>query len=190
MVSVRNQMSEPLVDIASVKREYWNRKKVPLPSLAQFHKPTGWKRLVFWKKPKPYIVLRRLSQQEWAEIDSRFHDIKMKIAKNIATLRTITEKMLEGEILTAEEYKTIYKANIDSMPMFIGMLEIMVDEPQMDYDDVAVMMDALDEFDKETLMGYISALTSEKAEVMRAVYDKRLGDLADAQDSILAQVRP
>ena len=190
MLSVRNQLEEPLVDIASVKREYWNRKKVPLPSLAQFHKPTGWWRRFFWKKPKPYIVIRRLSHEEWVEIDARFSDIKLALAKNMPALRAITDKMLNAGEVTADEYKTIYAADREALPLFNGMLEMMIEEPEMDYDDVVVMMDALDEFDRETLMAYINMLTSEKAEVMRSIHDKRLQEMTATNDSILAQVRP
>ena len=189
MVSVRNQMSEPLVDIATVKREYWNRKKVPLPSLAEFHKPQGWRRF-FWKKPKPYIVIRRLTHKEWVEIDERFADIKMMLAKQMKILRGISTKMMDGGKITADEYKTIHAANREALPMFNGMLELMIDEPEMDYDDVVVMMDALDEFDRETLLAYINMLTTEKALAARAVHDKRLQEMTVAQDSILAQVRP
>lgn len=189
MVSVRNQMSEPLVDIATVKREYWKRKKVPLPSLAEFHKPQGWRRF-FWKKPKPYIIIRRLTQEEWMEIDERFTDIKLMLAKELTPLRAITTKMLGGGVLTVDEHKTVHAANREALPMFYGMLEMMVEEPEMDYDDVAVMMDALDEFDRETLLSYVNMLTTEKAEVMRAVHDKRLQEMTVTQDSILAQVRP
>ena len=66
----------------------------------------------------------------------------------------------------------------------------MVEEPDMDYEDVSIMMDALDDFDRETLVSYINVLTTEKADVMRTVQEKRLQEMTATHDSILAQVRP
>jgi len=189
VVSVRNQLAEPLVDISAVKREYWNRKKVPLPSLADLHKPEGWRRF-FWKKPKPYIVIRRLTHDEWMDIDSRFTDIKFKLAKEMPLIRSITQNAMEGKVMTPEDAKVLLNANRHAMPLYLGILEFMVEEPDMDYDDVSVMLDALDEFDRETLISYINVLTTEKAEVMRTVHDKRLQEMTVTQDSILAQMRP
>ena len=189
MVSVRNQMSEPLVDIATVKREYWNRKKVPLPSLAEFHKPQGWRRF-FWKKPKPYIVIRRLTHDEWMDIDSRFTNLKLKLVDELPLIRKITQSIMEGKEMTAEDTKVLLNANRHAMPLYLGILEFMVEEPDMDYEDVSIMMDALDEFDRETLVSYINVLTTEKADVMRTVQEKRLQEMTATHDSILAQVRP
>ena len=36
------------------------------------------------------------------------------------------------------------------------------------------MMDILDDYDVETLLSYVSLMTSEKASVMKRVYDKRM----------------
>jgi len=36
MVKVRGQIDAPLVDIANVRQEYWQRKEVRLPSISKF----------------------------------------------------------------------------------------------------------------------------------------------------------
>ena len=74
MVRVRGQLDAPLVDIETVKHEYWNRKTVYLPSLAKFQKPKGW--LSYFKKTHtPVCVIRRLTDEEWRQIDEKFYAI-------------------------------------------------------------------------------------------------------------------
>ena len=41
-------------------------------------------------------------------------------------------------------------------------------------DDVVMMMEVLDDFDVDTLLSYVSLMTSEKAAVMKRIYDKRM----------------
>ena len=73
MVKVRGQMNQPIVDIAQVQEEYWERKTFELPSLAHLHKPTGWRKYLPWAKTQtPIVVLRRMTTEEWVEFEERF----------------------------------------------------------------------------------------------------------------------
>ena len=59
-------------------------------------------------------------------------------------------------------------------PVTYTMLQFIIDEPKMTYEDVSMMMEVLDDFDTDTLLSYVSVMTSEKASVMKRVYDKRM----------------
>ena len=62
MVKVRGQINQPIVDIAQVQEEYWERRTFELPSLAHLHKPTGWRKYLPWRKTQtPIVILRRLT---------------------------------------------------------------------------------------------------------------------------------
>ena len=74
MVKVRGQVDQPIVDIAQVQEEYWERRTFELPSLAHLHKPTGWRKYLPWQKTQtPIIILKRLKTEDWAEFDERFY---------------------------------------------------------------------------------------------------------------------
>ena len=186
MVSVRNQMSDPLVDIVSVRQEYWNRKTVELPSLAQFHKPKGWRRW-FWKEETPVLVLRRLSEAEWTDINVRFNDIKLEIAKEMDMLRHLVDKMMEGELMTEKEMKVLHAATVKVMPIYIGMLELMIEEPKMDYEGVRLLLDACDKRDKDTLIAFVDMLTTEKMKAAQAIYKEQLQDIKKTEAEMLAK---
>ena len=53
-------------------------------------------------------------------------------------------------------------------------IQFIIDEPKMSYEDVKYMMEILDDFDTDTLLSYVSIMTSEKASVMKRIYDKRM----------------
>ena len=59
-------------------------------------------------------------------------------------------------------------------PVTYNMLQLIIDEPKMSFDDVKYMMEILDDYDVETLISYVSMMTSEKANVMKRIYDKRM----------------
>ena len=44
----------------------------------------------------------------------------------------------------------------------------------MSFDDVKYMMEILDSNDVDTLLSYVSMMTSEKAEVAKHIFDKRM----------------
>ena len=45
------------------------------------------------------------------------------------------------------------------------------------YEDTQVLVDALDDFDRDTLMSYVNMLTTEKAEVAKKIYDERMREM-------------
>ena len=59
-------------------------------------------------------------------------------------------------------------------PISYNMLQHIITEPKMSYDDVAIMMDIIDQNDTDTLLSYVSIMTSEKARAMKLIYDKRM----------------
>jgi len=185
MVSVKGQLEDsPLLDVGAVKKEYWQRKEVLLPSLAKLmpKKKKGW----FGRsKPQtPKIIIRRLTEEEWREIDERFYDQKAELIKNKNALRLLGDKMLEGKSLTKDEYTVINAAQSKAMPIYKGMLEVMIEEPEMNYSDVSAMIDVLDDYDRNTLMAYVNLLTSQKAEAAKRVLDQRNEELNKMQSKI------
>jgi len=186
MVSVHGQMSEPLVDLASVRQEYWNRKTVELPSLAQYNKQKGWRRW-FWNQEAPVLVLRRLSEEEWSEINAKFHDIKIELAKEIDMLRHLVDKMMQGELMTEDEMKVLHAAKVKAMPIYIGMLEMMIEKPEVDYEGARLLLDACDQRDKDTLMAFVDMLSSEKMKVAQAIYNEQLQDIKKTEAEMLAK---
>ena len=178
MVSVKGQLEDsPLLDVGAVKKEYWQRKEVLLPSLAKLmpKKKKGW----FGRsKPQtPKIIIRRLTEEEWREIDERFYDQKAELIKNKNALSHLGNKMAEGKSLSKQEYTVINAAQSKAMPIYKGMLEVMIEEPEMNYSDVSAMVDVLDDYDRNTLMAYVNLLTSQKAEAAKRVLDQRNDEL-------------
>ena len=70
MVSVRGQLDAPLLDVGAVREDYWERKEILLPSLSRLFKPKGWRRW-FYKEQAPKIVIKRLTQSDWEEIENK-----------------------------------------------------------------------------------------------------------------------
>ena len=184
MVSVKGQLeTSPLLDVRAVKKEYWQRKEVLLPSLAKLMpKKKGW----FGKEKEqaPKIVIRRLTEEEWREIDEKFYDNKAEIVKHKNILTELSNKLLEGKSLTKDEYAIINSGQTKAMPIYKGMLEIMIEEPQMNYADVSAMIDILDDYDRNTLMSYVNLLTSQKAEAAKRVLEQRNNELTNMQNKM------
>ena len=189
MVSVRGQMASDsqLVDMSQVKREYWSRKKVFLPSLAAFNQPTGFFRW-FRKQKEPCVVIRRLSEEEWRMIDERFYDLKQNLARDAPTLRQLVQKMMDGEMLSKKQMAVLNAGVTDAKPIYVAMLEYMLVEPDMDYDDVQVLLDAVDQQDRDVLMAYVNMLTSEKMSVTQAILQEQRMEVEEAKAEMLAQV--
>jgi len=187
MVSVRGQIEHaPLVDIPSVRKEYWSKKEVLLPSLRK-HMPhesmSRWQRIKHafgLYKPErsaPKVVLRRLTEEEWISIDERFASLKMEMVKDRVKLADLANKSSKGEDLTKEEWALLHSSHKKALPIYIAMLECMIEKPDVTYEDTQVLVDALDDFDRDTLMSYVNMLTTEKAEVAKKIYDERMREM-------------
>ena len=188
MVKVRGQMDQPIVDIAQVQEEYWERRTFELPSLAHLHKPTGWRKYLPWQKTQtPIVVLRRLKADDWAEFDERFYNLKADLARDMPSYRKIAEKMLSVEELTKEESVTLTEANKRAMPMYIGMLEKMIEKPDLSYDEIKILLDTLDEYDRNTLLGQVNTLTSQRMSVANKIGQERMAEVKQIQEETFAK---
>ena len=178
MVKVRGQIDQPIVDIAQVQEEYWERKTFELPSLAHLHKPTGWRKYLPWAKTQtPIVVLRRMTTEEWVEFEERFYNLKADLVKDMPGYKKIINKMMKGKKLTKEEAATISVANKRSLPMYIAMLEKMMVEPDLSYDQVKILLDSIDDYDRNTLMAQVNSVTSQKMSVAQKINQERLAEM-------------
>jgi len=188
MVRVKGQIDAPLVDIANVRQEYWQRKEVRLPSIAKFMpKKKVWFGLREIEQ-EPKLILRRLSEEEWRSINERFWNVRERLAKKLPTLRKLYAKAAKGQILKAKEQKVLNHAQTESMPIYVAMLELMIEEPQMSFEDVRLLVDAVDEYDRETLLSYVNTLTSEKAIVAHRVNQERMEELNKMERQVAAGI--
>ena len=178
MVKVRGQINQPIVDIAQVQEEYWERRTFELPSLAHLHKPTGWRKYLPWKKEQtPVVILRRLSTEEWMEFEDRFYNLKAELVKEAPTYRAVVNKMMKGKKLDKKEQATLSIANKKSLPMYIAMLEKMMVEPNLNYDQVHMLLDSLDDYDRNTLMAEVNTMTSQKMSVANKISQERVAEM-------------
>ena len=188
MVSVRGQLeSAPLVDIASVRQEYWQRKEVLLPSLA---KMMPKKKVWFGLKEvesQPKLILKRLSEEEWRSINERFWTVKEELAKQAPLLNRLYKKMAKGQILKKDEMKVVNHSQNKAMPIYIAMLELMIEEPKMNFEEVRLLVDAVDDYDRETLMAYVNTLTSEKAVVAQQINQERTEELNKMRSQMISE---
>ena len=197
MARARGQMeSAPLGDIPTVKREYWSKKEILLPSLKKLmpHKAmTTWQkilrvfRLYTPEREVPKIVLGRLSEEQWISIDERFASLKMELVKDRTNLIKLADKSSKGEDLTKKEWALLNQSHRKSLPIYVAMLECMIQEPSVTYEDTQVLIDALDDFDRDTLMSYVNMLTTEKAEVAKKVYDERMKEMNQQMSKMVVQ---
>jgi len=188
MVKVRGQMNQPIVDIAQVQEEYWERRTFELPSLAHLHRPTGWRKYLPWQKTQtPVIILRRMSTEEWMEYEDRFYNLKTELVKEAPTYRKVVDKMLEGKKLTKNEQATMAIANKKSLPMYIAMLEKMMVEPDLNYDQVHVLLDSLDDYDRSTLMAQVNTMTSQRMSVANKVSQDRVAEMDKMHKETMAK---
>ena len=86
----------------------------------------------------------------------------------------IINKFMAGTDMSDEERLKLDEFSVKMRPMNYTMLQFIIDEPKMGYDDIVMMMEVLDGYDTETLLSYVSLMTSEKASVMKRIYDKRM----------------
>jgi len=188
MVKVRGQMDQPIVDIAQVQEEYWERRTFELPSLAHLHKPTGWRKYLPWNKGQtPVVVLRRMSTEEWMEYEDRFYNLKAELVKEAPTYRKVVNKMMEGKKLNKNEQATMAMANKKSLPMYIAMLEKMMIEPDLNYDQVHMLLDSLDDYDRSTLMAQVNTMTSQRMSVANKVSQDRVAEMDKMHKETMAK---
>ena len=173
MVSIRGQLDAPLLDVGAVKEDYWERKEILLPSLSRLFKPKGWRRF-FYKQQAPKIVLKRLTQSDWQEIESKNFALQAELESEAQRFTPLINKYVAGIEISDKELQEIDAFSVRMRPMNYTMLQFIIDEPKMSYDDVVMMMEVLDDFDVDTLLSYVSLMTSEKAAVMKRIYDKRM----------------
>ena len=173
MVRVRGQLDAPLLDVGAVKEDYWERKEILLPSLSRLFKPKGWRRF-FYKTQAPKIVLKRLTQSDWQKIEDKNFALRADMEDDAQRLAPIIHKYNGGKELTQKESKELEDYGVTMRPLTYTMLQFIIDEPNMSYEDVKYMMEILDDFDTDTLLSYVSIMTSEKANVMKRIYDKRM----------------
>ena len=177
MVSTKGQLNRPLVDIGIVQREYWERKTIELPSLAKYQKEKRTWKNWFVGNPSPVLVIRRLSNPEWDGINEKFLDLRTELAKDAVLLQNIMSKIMDAQEITQEEKKIINAAQAKALPIYIGMLEVMIEEPKMQYADVQALLDVCDQNDKDNLMAQVNTLTSEKMSVAQAIADERMAEV-------------
>ena len=191
MVSTRGQINRPLVDIGQVQREYWERKTIELPSLDKYHKQKkSWKKPSTWfkKTHTPVLVVRRLNNEEWESINERFLDLRTELAKDSIILQNIIGKMMDSQEITQEEKKIIAAAQAKAMPIYYGMLELMIEEPKMEYAEVQALLDVCDQNDRDNLMAQVNTLTSEKMSVAQAIADERMTEVNDLRGKMLGDL--
>jgi hypothetical protein len=188
MVKVRGQMDQPIVDIAQVQEEYWERRTFELPSLAHLHKPTGWRKYLPWQKTQtPVVILRRLTTEEWMEHEEQFYNLKTELVKEAPAYRKVIDKMMDGKKLNKKEQATMAVANRKSLPMYIAMLEKMMVEPDLSYDQIQILLDSLDDYDRNTLMGQVNTMTSQKMSVAQRVSQDRVAEMDKMHKETMAK---
>jgi hypothetical protein len=173
MVRVTGQLDAPLLDVGAVTEDYWERKEILLPSLSRLFKPKGWRRF-FYKEQAPKIILKRLTQSDWQEIEGKHLALQSQLEQDAQKYTPIINKYIAGVKISDKELKEIDEFSIKMRPMNYTMLQHIIAEPNMSYDDVVMMMEILDDYDTDTLLSYVSIMNTEKAAVMKRVFDKRM----------------
>ena len=189
MVSTTGQLNRPLVNIGAVQREYWERKTVELPSLAKYQKEKRTWKNWFVRNPSPVVVIRRLKASEWDNINEKFLDLRTELAKDSVLLQNIVSKMMDSEEVSQEEKKIIAAAQAKAMPIYIGMLEAMIEKPKMNYADVQAMLEVCDQNDKDNLMAQVNTLTSEKMSVAQAIVNERMSEVNKLRTQMAGDLR-
>ena len=176
MVRVRGQIDAPVVDIGAIKQDFWERKTIVLPSLARLHKSKGWFSW-FSKNQSPKIVVRRLKSSQWEEIQTDFATERIEIAKSADKIRAIQEKASKLEEISPDEKKFLVHVNHLAQPMVYAMLSKMLEEPEMTFEEVVILMETIDDYDRDTLVALVNGMSSDKASTLRALADERNAEL-------------
>ena len=187
MVKVTGQLDAPLVDISAMQQDYWERQEVLLPSLARIHKPTGWRKY-FYKQQAPKLVLKRLDTSDWERVQNEHYTLRKQLVKDMPAIRKLTAKMNNLEELTKEERAYLIDMDTKTKPMMLAMLRCMIIEPEMNYEQVVLMFEMLDEFDGKTLIGIVNSMTSEKASVANQVTKERTAELNMMREELRSSI--
>ena len=75
------------------------------------------------------------------------------------------------------------------MPIYIGMLEAMIEKPKMNYADVQAMLEVCDQNDKDNLMAQVNTLTSEKMSVAQAIVNERMSEVNKLRTQMAGDLR-
>ena len=121
-------------------------------------------------------------------INNKFLNLRTELAKDSILLQNLMGKMMDGKELNTEEKTIIAHAQAKAMPIYIGMLEVMIEEPKMSFEEVRLLIDAVDEYDRETLMAYVNTLTSEKAIVAQQINQERTEELNKMRSEMMTGV--
>jgi hypothetical protein len=82
--------------------------------------------------------------------------------------------------------KIINHSQNKAMPIYTAMLELMIEEPKMNFEEVRLLVDAVDDYDRETLMAYVNTLTSEKAVVAQQINQERTEELNKMRSKMMS----
>ena len=74
------------------------------------------------------------------------------------------------------------------MPIYIAMLELMIEEPKMQYADVEALLEVCDQHDRDNLMAQVNTLTSEKMSVAQAVANERMSEVNELRTQMLGDL--
>ena len=133
-------------------------------------------------------VIRRLSNTEWDNINDKFLDLRTDLAKDSIILQNIVSKIMDAEQITQEEKKIIAHAQAKAMPIYYGMLEVMIEEPKMEYAEIVALLDVCDQNDRDNLMAQVNTLTSEKMSVAQAIADERMSEVNELHTKMSKEV--
>ena len=100
--------------------------------------------------------------------------MRAEINEESLSLTPLINQYAAGKELSDSDLQKINNLGIKMRPITYTMLQTIIEEPKMSYDEVTMMMEILDDVDCDTLLSYVSLMTSEKASVMKRIYDKRM----------------
>ena len=95
---------------------------------------------------------------------------------------------MDAEEISQEEKVIIASAQAKAMPIYIGMLEVMIEEPKMQYADVQALLDVCDQNDRDNLMAQVNTLTSEKMSVAQAIADERMSEVNELHTKMMGDI--
>ena len=171
MARVKGQLDAPVLDVGTVREDYWERKEILQPSLSRLYKPKGWRKW-FYKTQAPKVVLKRLTQSDWEEIDNKNAHLIVQMSGEQKKIQPLVNKYLNGKPLTDKQSLELHDYSVRMRPVTYNMLRYIIDEPKMSFDEITMMMEIIDQIDSNTLLSYVSLMTSEKANVMKHLYLK------------------
>ena len=95
--------------------------------------------------------------------------------------------MMSGKKLTKNEQATMSMANKKSLPMYVAMLEKMMEQPDLNFDQVQVLLDSLDDYDRNTLLSQVNTMTSQKMAVAQRVSQERVAEMDKMHKETMAK---